>query len=316
MKSETSSRVYEHHGINGDMTNMLREIIELLPSPDLKAKIKETDHQFNENELLRIIYLYAPTFEIRLKMLSEFAEFASDNTKALAKAYIEFEKEKLKRFTEKSDVFVYELHIKETPESFDECYICSSYSDALACIDRFYEKYANVCKKVNEYTGYTITKRKVFSELEAFEEDTYAECVLDGNKSVLKIFDYRHSADCESEIMCSECDKICPYRYDTLLFPNFVKDKDIIKYCDHEGKTVYGICLFNNDDFTDEFFVIPMEAPAVRDHAVGNDSEFNYHVHVNAPDAVIATAEELDEITRRNYFDFIEYLNTRSFEEI
>lgn len=43
---------------------MVNEIIELLPSTELKAKIKETNHQFKENELLQIIYRYAPTFDM------------------------------------------------------------------------------------------------------------------------------------------------------------------------------------------------------------------------------------------------------------
>ena len=51
---------------------MVDEIIELLPSSELKAKIKEINHSFKENELLQIIYRYAPTFDTRIDLLERF----------------------------------------------------------------------------------------------------------------------------------------------------------------------------------------------------------------------------------------------------
>ena len=45
---------------------MINEIIDLLPSGDLKEKIKATNYQFTESELLQIIYKYAPTFYEKL----------------------------------------------------------------------------------------------------------------------------------------------------------------------------------------------------------------------------------------------------------
>ena len=106
---------------------MKDEIIELLPSDDLKAVIKEKKHQFSDDELLQIIYSYAPTFDARLELLERFSAFASPNVSALAKAYIKYEQDNFKRFTEESEGFVYELCIKDTPESYEEKYICSSY---------------------------------------------------------------------------------------------------------------------------------------------------------------------------------------------
>ena len=52
---------------------MVNEIIELLPSADLRAKIKETNHQFKESELLEIIY--KNLFFTSILPLSAFIQF-------------------------------------------------------------------------------------------------------------------------------------------------------------------------------------------------------------------------------------------------
>ena len=70
---------------------MINEIIRLLPSDDLKEKIKSTNYQFTESELLQIIYNYAPTFYEKLSMLEQFSTTASPDVAALAKVYIEYE---------------------------------------------------------------------------------------------------------------------------------------------------------------------------------------------------------------------------------
>ena len=86
---------------------MTNEIIELLPSVDLKAKIKDTNHQFTEDELLQIIYRYAPTFELRLSLLERFSEIATPTVSALAKVYMEYEQDNFNRFINAPEGFVY-----------------------------------------------------------------------------------------------------------------------------------------------------------------------------------------------------------------
>ena len=125
----------------------VNEITELLPSAELKAKIKETNHQFKENELLQIIYRYAPTFDSRIELLKRFSGIASPDVSALAQAYIKFEQENFSRFIDAPDGFIYELCIKVNPDQYEEKYLCSSYHAALDCIDRFYEEYAHIGTK-------------------------------------------------------------------------------------------------------------------------------------------------------------------------
>ena len=128
---------------------MTDEIIELLPSDDLKAVIKEKKHQFSDDELLQIIYSYAPTFDARLELLERFSAVASPNVSALAKAYIKYEQDNFKRFTEESEGFVYELfegvgevfinisklktHKIFVVEGLTPCYFCNGLK-VLLCV--------------------------------------------------------------------------------------------------------------------------------------------------------------------------------------
>ena len=288
---------------------MINEIIRLLPSDDLKEKIKATNYQFTEGELLQIIYNYAPTFYEKLSMLEQFSATASPDIAALAKVYIEYEQNNYNRFMSEDTGFIYELHIKETPDSHDECYICASYKAALVCIDRFYEEYASVDAKETEKTKYKITKRKIFFEENKFEEDAYAECVLGANKVILEISDCNASSDCELDTLCSECNEICPYRCDELKFPCFACDYAIIKYLDHEEKERFGVSICWDDRCNGlgvEFYIIPLDSPSIREHRF--DDNFYEHQHIPLPLATLAELDDLDENMRKNYLAFVEWL--------
>lgn len=287
---------------------MINEIIELLPSADLKAKIRVTGHSFKEKELLQIIYRYSPNYDAKLKLLERFSEIASPEISALAKVYIDYEQTKFKRFTESAEGFVYELCIKETPDSAEEKYLCASYSAALACIDRFYEEYACIDSKETEKTKYEITKRKVFAEGDAFEEDAYASLELGAEKTVLSGYDYKDSSDCELDVLCSECEEICHYRCDEIDFPCYVQNYGLIKYSDYEGKECFGVVILLDgfEKYAFEYYVISLYSSVIKERRF--EEKFYAHEHVELPLARLATPDELDEVTRKNYCDFVEYL--------
>jgi len=290
---------------------MINEIIELLPSAELKAKIKETNHQFKETELVEIIYRYAPTFDKRIDMLEEFHHTASPDASALTKAYIEYERETFARFIEPSDVFVYELCIKLEPDSFESHYICASYNAALACIDRYLEEYADLDFKETELTRYKIKKQRVFSEDDKFNDDTPAECVLGPQKTVLTVSDYQYYF----EDFCS--DKGISVSTDDIRFPCFVQHRALVKYRDIEEKEHFGICLcwmnkINCDGLTDHYFVISLDSPTIREHRFNSDD----HDHIEAPKISLASPTELDAIMRKNYFDYLVFLDTEQEAKI
>lgn len=290
---------------------MTNEIIDLLPSADLKARIRTLGYRFTESDLLQIIYRYAPTLEKKLDLLARFAETASPKLAALANAYAEFDKSQYQSFTEQTEGFIYELFIKDTPDSYEEHYLCASYGEALLCIDRFYERYADVNAKETMQSKYRILKRKVFFERNAFEEDEYGECTLGPGKTVLDVY-YRNESDCDSDVMCDECEEICPYRCDNVDFPCFAKDRQLVRYTDHKGEDQFGVCLcFENgcNGLTNELYVIQLNSPMIRERRF---DDYHYgHDHIALPLVSLATTEDLDEFTRKNYEAFMEYLNAR-----
>lgn len=283
---------------------MTNEIIELLPSADLKAKIKETNHQFKESELLEIIYTYAPSFDARLDLLGRYAEIASPDISALAKAYIEYEQETLARFIEAPEGTVYELCIKETPDSYEEKYLCSSYNAALVCVDRFYEEYADFSKET-EQTRYKILKRKIFFESDKFDADAPAECVLGPNKTLLEVSDYQNYFE-------NFCEKkgICPPDNDDVMYPCFTKDLALVKYTESDGEEHFGVCLCcesckKSCGLIDFLYVLRLDGTTIRDRRYEDD--FYDHDHIALPEVTLASTDDLDETMRRNYFEFVAY---------
>lgn len=288
---------------------MTQEIIALLPSADLQAKIRETNHQFTENELLQILYKYAPTFHEKLDLLQRFSEVSAPEVSALAKIYLEYENEKLNRFTEASADFVYELCIKETPDEPEEKYLCATYADALSCIDRMYEKYT-FCHET-EATRYTVTKRKIFSGNDEINDDVYAECELGPHKTLLTVSQYTDSLDCDLDVLCDECTELCRCRRDEVRYPCFAHEYAIIKYLDYYGKERLGINFCLGDccqGLESEYYVIPLHSTTIRER----DYEgFFDHEHIDLPLATLGSIEDLDDRTRKDYFDFVSYWSAK-----
>lgn len=290
---------------------MIEKIIELLPSEDLKVQIKETNHRFEEKELLQIIYDYAPTFDKKQELLYQFANISSVDISAQAQAYAKYDQDVFENFTKESGGFVYELHIKENPNCEKVSYICSSYEAALACIDRYYEEYADYGFKETNKTRYQIVKRKIFSENQGLEKDINAELVLGENKTVLKIWSY-DDINCNSETLCSDCEEICPSRVININYPIFAQNHDIIKYLDDEGQTRLAVNIWDSKwgKTASHYFVIPLDADIFR--SLDYDDYSFYHNHISLPLATIGKPEELDAATRRDYCDFIKFLNNKN----
>ena len=299
----------DNSGIDNSMT---REIIALIPSDDLKVEIQRRNHCFTEEELLQIAYTYAPTFDKRLSLLERISAIASAEISALSKAYIDYETANYNRFLNENDGFVYELCIKETPISYEEKYLCSTYEDAQECIDRFYLEYKDIDAKETPQTHYRIIKRKVFSKSTAFEEDAYAECVLGANKTVLEVSDYKNPADCDLDIMCDKCKEICPRRYIEVNYPDFAQNYSIIRYLDYDRKECLGVNICLDDEcggLASEYYVVPFDSRVIREHLY--DADFYDHEHIALPLATLASVDDLDETTKKDYLDFITYLDSQ-----
>lgn len=305
---------------------MTDRIIDLLPSRDLKRKIRELDFQFTQPELLTIILDYAPTYEQRLALLDEFAASAPPELGKVAEYFAAYQRELFRRFVEERDGFIYELHIRsELPLNNTvitpvERYICATYESALAWIDKYFEAYADIDTKETAETRYMIVKRKVFSLDDRFAEDEDSVCFLGPKKTLLRVERINLSTSgrsCKHD--CLRCGRICPSWSVDILYPCFAFSFSIIRYRDtdeffaFEGKEHLAICHCPteccSDQRADAFYVIPLDCDPVRLHRfelVGDE-----HDHIPLPWAELVRFEDLDEENQRNYTAYVQWWKTQ-----
>ena len=306
---------------------MRDKIIDLLPSKDLKQKIRETDFQFTEPELLTIILAYAPTYDQRLAMLDEFSRTAPPKLAKVAEYFIAHQQEVFRRFVEERDGYVYELHIRYELPFDDKIYrctekiICASYEAALDCIDSFYKENEDLEIKETEETEYMVVKRNVFAVGDRCIDDQNAVCFLGPSKKLLRVEESNLSVSggrgCNND--CLKCEQICPGWSVDILYPCFAFSFSLIRYrdqdvsLDFEGKEHLGICLCAEecckDCRADAYYVIPMDCEPVRYHRFERVHE--EHDHIPLPEAELVRIEELDEETRGNYDAFAQWCRDR-----
>ena len=285
-------------------------ILELLPSRALKRKIREVGYEFSEAELLYILYEYAPTFDEKLTLLDAFAQTASPEIGESARLIAAWQRRIRDAFRICGAGEVYELHIKDTPESYDETYLCATVDAALAYIDLFYDEYDTTEK--GDSTRYRIVKRRIYTGKsgETFDEDYVAECVLDQHKRLLTVDDHADRSPygigfCEGRD-CDTCGKVCLTHHDWVLFPCFTGNEDLVKFTDDKGAMRYGINFQWDDSPADCLCVDPLDSLAVRYHSFENAGDD--HEHPPLPLVELASIDELDKNMRKDYLAFMEYL--------
>ena len=295
--------------------NMIEKIINLIPSEDLKRKIKETNHTFRENELLQIIENYAEPRDLRLDMMRSFFEVAGEEISKLAKEYIRYEEAMFTCFVANNGKAVYELKIKETPDSYEECYLCESYNAALISIDKFYRKYSFA--KENKSTVYKISKRWVLSEDGDFGEDKLAECTLGPGKEVMRLWcDEIRSVDCKVDNLCSDCNQICHRRCDEVEYPNIAKNYSLVKFKGNNGEDCFAVNMElpdRDNRFMGELYALDLDSKGIATHNFSRDAIFDAHTHLALPIVTLASPDELPENKKATYHALVEYLENNPY---
>ena len=64
------------------------------------------------------------------------------------------------------------------------------------------------------------------------------------------------------------------------------------------------------DGMAQELYVIPLDSSEIREYRF--DADFFDHEHIELPLATLASPDDLDEVMRKNYFDFVEYWSSRT----
>ena len=279
------------------MTRELQsQITALIPSNSLKRQLSLSGFSLTDADLLTIAYRYAPDFDTRIDLLRRLAQCFSGELKAYTSRLVSVQQRMLESFLTRGDGEVYELHIKDTPDAYDERYLCRSFEEAMNFIPHFFREYDCEEKAVSRYT---IVKRRILSAETGFSEDALGELVLlpGGKIHSVTVFAFDHRAE-ECCGQCLACDRPCAHCHETL-FPVFVRHGDAVKYYESSGKESFGIAFSLNDRPCSDCYVIPLDSEAVRHHDFANLHDA--HQHIPAPLTERIKPEELPEDRKDDY---------------
>lgn len=283
------------------------EILKVLPSKSLKTRIEELGYIFSETNLLGIAFHYAPSFEERLRLLQLLADHAPTVSDHASKC-IRWQKDSLERFKEHEVDEIYELRIMETPDSYEERYLCRSYETALEMIDGFYREYH--IPKTSPLASYDIVKRKILKEGDAFCEDHLGECRLSAGK-VLVSMDHR-DGETENGLcngQCLDCTKLCISILEVPC-PVFIADRAPVLYYEGNGTAHYGIHLnFAHAEELSEYYIIPLESSMLESGDYEEHWDCHRHEHIPCPRVEAVAAEELPAELLQRYHSFTDWLN-------
>ena len=158
------------------------QILEATCSKSLQNAIQQSKFEVSDFDLLFLAYKHAPDYNTKLDLLSVIESNVEDGAiKEYAAKCIDFEKEKLQRFVDPGENCVFEVKIKETPDSWEERYLAKTFNGVLKKVEYFSEYYE--CTKMGINSRFEIVKRRVVDEtkIEEFDEDWRGEATYNGN---------------------------------------------------------------------------------------------------------------------------------------
>ena len=278
-------------------------IVSLIPSTSLKKQIKMTNYRLSDADMLSTAYRYAKDYDMRIELLQMLEQHFSGELRDYTSRLIQVQRQMLDSFLEPEYNAVYELHIKDTPDAYDERYLCKSFDAALRIIPLFFKEYN--CEE-NALSRYTIVKRRILSEEADFSEDELGELEMLPGRRVYSVsmWSFDHQAEaCSGQ--CFECNRPCVVCQETV-FPHFIQHGDAVKFCDSSGKESYGIAFSLNDLPCSDCYVIPLDSDAVRYHDFANIH--NSHQHIPAPLTERIEEEAIPEKMRADYKACLQYI--------
>lgn len=286
------------------------QVVKLIPSKALQSAIEKDCFHCSDSTLLSIIFDYAPDFYSRIEYMKQALKSFTGEIKNYTERLIDIQYQMRDAFFQKTPGTVYELHIKKTPDAYDETYLCESFESAMEMIPLFFQEYE--CKECAE-TRYEIVKRHIFSGGgEKFSEDDLGEAVFlpGGILHSVSMYMYEYRAeDCGEDHDCLHCNRPCVL-CNQPLFPCFVSDREVVEYLEYGGEKSYGIVLLENNAQTSDYYIIPLDSERIRYHDFENT--FYSHTHVASPLVEKSSPDKLPVKMRDDYFAYLEYLNSHN----
>ena len=273
-------------------------ITDLLPSEQLKNKIKETDHRFTEHELVLIAEEYAETINDKLEKLLYLADNLTDEEeRKFARERATKIEDDLNTFAKREPHTVYQVEIEDKPDAYRETYICKDYHTALITIAKFCAEYEVT---LGEFSHVCIKKRAVFADSPDFENDELGGVFL--NEKLLPTFVW-------NSWLTRDEDYSEPVIIETAKYPNFLKPYSPVKFKDYNGYR-YGLQIenFRNDEYDDAFVIYLDSELFDRESLEGYE---NSHTHIPLPKVTELELKDLPDKERENCERLIAYLKTR-----
>ena len=277
-----------------------------LKSNALKKRISEIDYRFSDLDLLLIAHKYAPTWHEMMDGFCLIAKHAKPEIAALAKRCLNWQEKVFAAFMKGEDDVVFELCIQDTPDSWKEKYLCSSYEAALQIIPAFHAHYET---EEPDTARYEIYKRRVLPALtpETFTEDYVGHCTLVPGSTLLRVTVddsvVREPSECDG--LCYECkNTVCLAQ--ELYFPAFLPELALIRGEGLDGKTAYAITLNPSQTTLTCLYGYPLDSEKVKYRSF--EKLWEAHDHYEMPTSEPISPDELPEDLRDNYKALMEYL--------
>ena len=279
-------------------------VIQKLKSESLKNAIEKENVVFAPIELFKIIYEYIERYDDKISLLKQMLLVIDDEEIiAYTRYIIGWLEGNFYEFKSNSTDCIFEIHIKESPETGVESYICNSFCSAINLIAEYYKKYDF---RPNVRAKYEIVKRKIYDSDISVIEDFIGSCTLDYQKNICDVC-FREDPDyykCDG--VCFECDRICITNID-INFPVFTGFKDLVKYQDYNRGIKYGICWDEPEFQGEECYIIPLDSFALRYHNF--DKAHDFHKHIPYPYVEKADESDLTNEDKNIYREYLLYLD-------
>lgn len=287
-------------------SQLQREILSCLWSENLKRTIAETGYRFTEEDLLGIACHFAPSFSERLRLLGLLADHAP-GVSSRALAVISWQNDCLAWFRQAGVGEIYELLIKETPDAWEERYLCQTYETALEMLAGFCEEYD--CDLDTDQSYCAIRKRKILQPGKPFEEDWAGECDFARGKILVSVDGPPHMTEngpCPSG-GCADCENRCVSDLEPC-FPAFVPDCAPVCYRLGTGRTALGIHLNSNHlPEMERCYIIPFEGELLSSGNYEEHWAFHDHEHIPCPNVELVPVEALSPVNQERYHRFLRW---------
>ena len=286
------------------LDSMQEQIIDLIPSKSLKKAIRETGYRLSDIALLSTAYICAPDFNSRLEYLLLVRDSLVGEIRSFAERLIQAERQQQSLFFRNDAGAVIELHIKETPDAYEETYLCSSIESAMKMISMYYEEYGG---SENTSSRYHFVKRRVFSAAagQKFSEDSLGEAVFLPGEILYSVDMDGFCVRSNCSHLCFECDGY-GIECQSVQYPYFTEDGDAVEYFEDSGKKRFGVVRQWTDAPANECYIIPLDCPEIRYHDFDN-ATFS-HQHIPAPFVEKISPNQLPDEMREDYWALVNYL--------